>query len=94
MSLISPSEHQRAPGPDVGPPDGVCLCGRGGQQAAGGQPADAAAAGTPEEGGEQPDGGPEVLLAAPETGRQHRVQRRVLLCEGGTVVEEERYQHT
>lgn len=91
VSLIQPSEHQRAPRPDVGSPDGVRLYGRGGQQAADGKPADAAAAGTPEEGGQQPDGGPEVLLVTTETRGQHRVQRRVVLRPRGTLVEEERY---
>lgn len=67
------------------------LYGRGGQQAAGGQPADATAAGTPEEGGQQPDGGPEVLLVTTETSGQHRVQRRLVLRQRGTLVEEERY---
>lgn len=89
-----PPEHQRTPGPDAGPPDGVHLYGWGGQQAADGQPANAAAAGTPEEGGQQPDGGPEVFLVTTETSGQHRVQRRVVLCQRGPMVEEERYGNT
>lgn len=53
--------------------------------------ADAAADGTPEEGGQQPDRGPEVLLVTTETSGQHRVPRCVVLHQGGALVEEERY---
>lgn len=94
LFLIKPSEHQRAPGYDAGLHHGVRLYGRGGQHAAGGQPADAAAAGTQQEDGQQPDGGPEVLLVTTETGSQHRVQGRIVLHQRGTLVEEERYGDT
>lgn len=92
--LVRPSEHQRAPGYAAGPPHGVRLYGRGGQHAAGGQPADAAAEGTQQEDGQQLDGGPEVLLVTTETGSQHRVQGRVVLHQRGTLVEEKRYGDT
>lgn len=96
-NIVSPSELQRTPRPDAGPQDCVRLFGRGDQQASGGNPTDAAAAETPEEGGRTPekggqhlDGGSEVLLVTAETSSQHRVQRRLLLNQGGTVVEEKR----
>lgn len=89
---ICPSEHQRTPGPDAGPEDGRRLHGRGGEAADGNPAAGAtAAAGTPEEGGQRPDRGPEVLLVTTETGGQHRVQRRLVLHQRRPLVEEERY---
>lgn len=89
VSASSP-EHQRTPRPDAGPSDSVCLFGGGGLQASGRDPADTAAAGTTEEGGQQPDGGPEVLLITTKTSGQHGVQRRLVLGQRGTLVEEER----
>lgn len=82
-------EHQRASRPDAGPELRQRLHGRGAEAAAGRRPADAAAA--RQKGGEQPDGGAEVLLITTATGSEHRVQERVVLRQRGTLVEEDRY---